>query len=577
VKRALALFGLLALAACVEPLPEPAAENTAAMAVGETRTIDLRFLRFDVTGFAKTLTRADIQAFPDDVKERLWLMDLDLSNGPNTPHMLDNALAQVKSLDPATLSPAARNMQGLLRMTPATAKLDGTSLEELTRLAPLIGVAPEKCLADMLAIDVDREFLSSTAVSEAILAQVIRTHPNARRRFGPVDATHPDGLYDVAPAALPVTLGDAASDFDGLAKKFGKYDHGGVYHPGFITGTSRAKVLGEDFALTVRANANAMPYKGIDLTNGHVASVNSIPSQIERLFDFSDPNWLTIQGLVPGIPTIETITFRIEESDRFVPGGRSPLPAGYGSSPVWEVAPWSLERVIADASQRAYGTLASRIAYGPEGRPRPLFQGTVTQGWQTIEVDGGLGSPPAPSYIWDMLLEVGQVRLHDGGLAEGQASVEFTLKDVPIGVDSATLEQTIRTNLSGNARALLDIATRLVDNTEGAADFYYYRASPDNDPDKAGDWLFFVTPDDLKPNADGSLRSYASPGFFSDENLTAKVSSKVDLDGDTTHEKVQLTEGTVVYLQDENGAVFRLTAGAKTSPTHLPLTVTRVR
>ena len=131
---------------------------------------------------------------------------------------------------------------------------------------------------------------------------MISTHPNTRTRPGPVTDEHPDGIYPVARGALPVTLGDVASDFANIGERFGPYARDGVTHPGFVSGETRASVLTEDFALTVRANANALPYKGIDLTDGSSASVNSVRSQIQALFDFDDPNWLRVEGLVQGIP-----------------------------------------------------------------------------------------------------------------------------------------------------------------------------------------------------------------------------------------------------------------------------------
>ena len=54
--------------------------------------------------------------------------------------------------------------------------------------------------------------------------------------------------------------------------------------------------------------------------------------QIDDLFDFDDPNWLRIEGLVEGEPVIERLTFRVVEDDAFVAGGRSPIPTGISSS-----------------------------------------------------------------------------------------------------------------------------------------------------------------------------------------------------------------------------------------------------
>jgi hypothetical protein len=179
-----------------------------------------------------------------------------------------------------------------------------------------------------------------------------------------------------------------------------------------------------------------------------------------------------------------------------------------------------------------------------------------------------------------MLLEIAQVRLHDGNLQEGMANVEFKLENIPLGTDTATLEQIMRENLQQNPYSLLDIAEEIIDTTEGAADFYYYRSSPSNVADLQGDWLFFVNPDDVAVDDEGNpVREYAYTrvGFFSDESLTTKLSSLAPLDGDTDHEKVRLDDHPELYVGDESGAVFKLMAGDKRSPNRRNLTITRVR
>ena len=198
-------------------------------------------------------------------------------------------------------------------------------------------------------------------------------------------------------------------------------------------------------------------------------------------------------------------------------------------------------------------------------------------------MDGGLGSPPPPSYLWDVLLEVGQVRLHDGGIPEGEASVELTLRDVPIGIDSATLAQTIRENLQADPQSLLGIASTLVDGTVGEADLYYLRDRAEGTGGEAKDWLFFIGEEDLRsadpakePGAVASRR-YAVRGFFADEALQQKVSSTRAVAGDTTHEKVEVTPGTVLYSADDKGAVFRITIGPKARASRLNLSITRIR
>jgi hypothetical protein len=571
---------LVLLVACGSDDGEVTVGQPTQLKVGDARDVELPFLRFDVRNFEKRMSKDDVLALPKDVRDRLWLLDLDLSSEPSTPQLLDNALAKIRALDPDDLGQAERNMQSLLLMTPDTANLKDTAIEQLIDLAPLLGVAPEQVLADLFKIDVEDTFLSDQVVARTIVEQVIATHPNAQTRLGERTDDNPEGIYPVSPGTLPVTLTDVASDFATFGDRYGPYDQGGVMHPGFVAGQTKADVLTKDFALTVRANANALPYRGLDLSDASLASVSSVRSQIEALFDFDDPNWLRVEGLVQGVPKIKSLTFRIVESDRFWPGGRSPSPAGIGSSEAWTLPPWTLERVLLGASQRAFADLDSTVAYTPPGRENPIFEATVENGWQEITVQGGIGSPPPASYVWDMLVEIAQVRLHDGGLAEGKADVEFKLSDVPLGTDTATLEQKIRDNLRAAPSALTGIAEQIIDNTRGAADFYYYRTNPGNRPELEGDWLFFVGETDIEKDDDNQpVRSYhyAHPAFYADAALTKKVSSTQALDGDTTHEKVRLADHPRVYCQDDEGAVFELSLSDKPSPSRIGLHIERVR
>lgn len=548
--------------------------------VGESREVELRYTRFDVRNFEQTFTRDDLLALPVEVQERLWLLDLNIINSAAAPRLLDSSLAQIQSLPPEELTPAARNMQQLLNTTPDNANLEGTSFEEVIQLSTLIGVSPQSVLADMLGVNVEDTFLTTSAVAQTIVDNVISSHPNAQFRRGPVTASNPEGIYPVAPGSLPVTMRDAASDFATLSERFGPAFIDGVAHPGFITGDVRAQVFSEDFRMTVRANTNALPYKGIDLTNGGSASVNSTASQINQLFDFNDPNWLTVEGLLPGVPVIEEMTFRIEESDRFIDGGRSPFPAPFGDSEVWQLPPWTLERILADATLNAYEDLNSEVVYQLPDSDDNALDLQVEDGWTVIETAGGLGSPPVPQYIWDVILEVGQVRLHDGGIPEGEADVAFTLRDVPVGVDSEQIEATIRENIQADPGALLDVAAGLLDNTFGEADFYYYRPDRNAPEEIQGDYLYFVAPQDIGLDDEGNpVRpyDYEAPGFYADPDLTERISSLEDIEGDTSHEKLRINPGDTFYVGDNAGRVYQIDVLEKAGLTTIELRLTRIR
>ncbi|MEM7678944.1 MAG: hypothetical protein AAF449_23440, partial [Myxococcota bacterium] len=493
---------------------------------------------------------------------------------------LDNALQAIERLDPETLSIPARNMQRLLRMTPDTAVLSGTALEELVAVAPLIGLSPARVLADLLGIDVEDPILSAPIVSSTVLDSVIATHPRAQRRLGPRTADNPAGVYTVEPGTLPITLADAATNFAALAWRFGPTFEDGVYHPGFLVGDVRARVLAEDFMITVRANANALPFKGVDLTTGAAASVNSIPSQIGALFDFDDPNWLSIEGLVPGEPVIEEMTFQIVEDDRFHFGGRSPLPRARGASSAWMLAPYTLERVLIEGARRAFVDQNAQVSYRQPDRTDPLLLATVDAGWQQIDVLGGIGAPPPPSYLWDLIVEIGQVRVHDDGVAEGEGNVAFTLYDIPLGTSSAVIERTLRDNLAAEPFALLDLATTLIDSTVGEADFYYVRSASVQGRAEVADWLFFIDSNDIPRGDDGQpVRpyTYSNIGFYADSELSVRVSSLVQVDGDTVHHKVRIEADDALYVAGPDEAVYALRVEDKPSPARIGLAITRVR
>jgi hypothetical protein len=590
------ILPVLLLCACSLKLPEIRTPDTTPLEVGQSREVILRYVRFDVIGFAKKLTKADLLGLPLETRRRLWMFDLNVAGTGGAPKLMDNSLRAIRGLDPndSSLGPAERNMVRLLQMTPDTARLEGTSMEEMLRIAPRIGLAPAQVLADSLGIDPEDYFLPLDRTQEAILADVIGTHPNAVQRLGPKTAQNPEGVYLVPPGHMPVTLEDAASDFASLAEKFGPYLKDGVYHPGFIVGQVSSSVLGANFALTVKANPNALPFKGVDGTIAAVASVNSIGNDKRALFDFADPNWLKIEGLPEGALVIDRLTFQIVESPRFDRAGASPLPAPYGSGSAWLEAPWTFERLVVDGAFRQYGGRDYSRDYYMGANPQPLVRMGIVNGWLTVETAADLGSPPPPLYLHDMLVEAAQVRLHDGPdpaspnqnrIPEGEASLRFELRDIPIGITAERIRETIRENLEADPTGLVDVASQLFDNSSGAADFFYVRAESDSPPDLRGDWLFFVSAEDMGRDALGQPeRDYArydKVGFFADEELTKKVSERTLVNGDSTREKVRIEpenpDRERVYYQDDDGAVFEVLATRKLTDRNLALRITRVR
>ncbi len=598
----LAVAGLgwaLCAAACVPTLEAPDDRPPDALDRSESREVTLRFLRLDAKDFVQTLTKQDLlDNFPTKVLRETWLLDMPLEP------LITNALTTLINTpaeEAYTLPASSQNMWKLLNMTPANTVLEGTSLAPLLGVGKAVGLAPSRILADLVDLDRNANIITVELTTGAVIDHVISTHPGAQWRRGPVTPEHPDGRYPVTPASMPVSLYDVVTDFAELPINFGPAapdpnNPGQPQHPGFIASASPIVAAKNDFEMTVKVDLNALPYKGVDLTNAAVASVNSTASQIDRAFNFDSPDWLQISGLVDAL-VIDEMTMAIYENPAFIPGGTAKDPPERGDSKVWDLPPWQFERLIAEVARLKSAEIPDQCTiYSPQGDvPMPLEAVRVCTGdngdasdgdepphWTTIAVDPSVkldSPPPTPAYFWDILLEVAQVRLHDGGLAEGAADIAFTLRDIPVGVTTVELEQQIRDNIQANPAALASLAELLNENTDGAADFYYYVPGPDVPAAQRGDWLFFINPDDIANNSSGDpVRpySYARPGFFSDQARTQKVSSTAQLEDDNSHEKVMVKPGDILFIEDNDGQVYELEVHDKPGRHELNLTVTRV-
>ncbi|MCU0687301.1 MAG: acetyltransferase [Polyangiaceae bacterium] len=575
--------------ACMEAVsvdePAPAGE----LAVGQSRAVELEFLRFDAKKFAKTLTLEDLKEIPRSTLENTWLLDLDLTT------LIKNSLLRLTYLPPAEAaeqSRAAQNLVSLLGMTPESANLAGTSLAGLLGVGNAVGLPPSKILAELVQVGPNDTLISTDMSGQAVMTNLVTTHPNTQRRLGPPTAEHPDGVFPVAPHSIPVTLYDVVSDFAGLAERYGPVpldpaQPAGPKHPGFIKYASPVKAAGEAFAMTVQVNVNALPYKGVDLTSGAGAAVNSILGQVDEMFDFSDPNWLILNGLSSGL-SIGELTMVIGENPAYLPGGTNRAPLPLGDSPVWATPTWEFEHILADAGKLRGAQIAPHCTtYAPRGTSEEPFDAVEVcideTGWVEIKLDPSviLDTPaPVPSYFWDVLVEVAQRRLHDGSLAEGEANLELTVRDVPVGIETAELVASIKANITQNPSLLKDMAVELNDNAAGDADFFYYQPSTPSGVAGRDDYLYFVAPEDIRKDEAGArVRPYAykSPGFYADAGFTSKVSSKALIDGDDQHEKVKIEPGTSVFMEDDAGRRFEIKAGAKPSPHRVALTVTRVQ
>ncbi len=580
---------LVAISGCVEEVELDPAPLSDEMALGETRTVELRFLTIDVKNFSQTLDLETIKKFPRNILDNTWLLDLDAEP------LVYNALSVLKdtpSDEVYALPGPAHNMWKLLTMTPDNIVLDGTSLAPLIGVGKAIGLPPSLILSDLMGIAANEPAISTELATRAVLNNVVATHPNAQLRRGVITQANPEGLYPVTKDSIPVYLADVVEDFNSLPVTFGPVgpdpeQPNKAGHPGFITATSGLKAALDNFGMTVTVDLNASPYKGIDLTTTVIGSVNSTASQIETVFDTSNPNWLVLEGLATTL-VIPELTMKIYENPAFLAGGTNKEPAMQGDSPVWDLPPWEFERLIMDLARlRAEEIPDHCTIYGPQGEvDEPLEAVNVcldTESWTEITVDKsveGSVTPPTPSYFWDILIEIAQVRLHDGGIAEGDADIELVLHDVDVGVTTEDLVAAIKENLGADPAALTDIAESLNDNAKGDPDFYYYQPGFSNPESIQGDYLYFVTHVDIRTDDyNMSVRPYSGyqhPGFFADEALTIKVSDTQIIDGDSTHEKIKINAGDTLYIEDDEGRRFRLDVGEKPTLHRVALDITRL-
>lgn len=538
-----------------------------ALPVGQSQTMELRYVRFDVEGVVKENTLEDLQRMPRRVLEDIWLLDLDV-----TP-LTSNALAQLRDLEPEEvdeLPQSARNMRTLLTTTPDNVVLEGTNLEELTDLSAAVGIPTARAFANLLEVGITDDFVPPDVVADVIADNIISTHPAAQTRRGVVDEQHPDGIYPVAPRSLPLTMADVVTNFEGLSSRFGAQGE----HPGFIVDARGVSVIEDEFKMRSRVNVNALPFKGIDLGTASGASVSSIGNQIDGLHDFSRDDWLELEGLVEE-PTVQELTFRVDENPGFVQGGTARAPEGKGNGEVWSNPLWEFETVLAEMALRTAEGISDHCDEYDLATGTVAFNACIDgSGWVSMDTFNDIGSPPDPSYLWDVVLELGQARLHDGGLAEGEANIEFTVTDVEVGVPPADMITQLQKNIRANPEALREFATLLIDNAAGDADFYYQLGEDGND------WLYFVEPQDIRLDDVGApVREYDYPsvGFYADQDLRNELSSREMVDGDTTHAKVSIATGDVLYVGDDAGGVYRLDVLEKPSRAKIELEITRVR
>ncbi len=449
-------------------------------------------------------------------------------------------------------SSAEYAMVRILTMTPANAKVAGTSIAGLQEIADggffgiTIGGGFSQILSDALGIPRTQEFLPTETTAQALLEGVVAPHPN----------TGPAG-------ELTITLWDAMNDLAPMAERLGPVGE----HPGIVDPSEppSAQVLGPDFRMVLGAQSNLRWYDGVDLSDGkdylsRVVEENG-PTFVGVVeIDFVDPDLFDLVGLVEE-PRAD-LRFQVLEADTFVPSCtgstacQGNLPESpYGETSVWGIDPWFVEWAIAKGAMAEYATREFSRCYidflGCHATVE-IGAGSAPPGWAHFDVTLDLGDPPDDQYVWDLVNEIGQVALHEpsgGTIPEGGADVAFSVRNIPVGLSANQIRDAVRPYLQEQRRELADRLFEGSGSNNGPVDFYFGRM-PNGDAA-----LFFANTGDERP---GEF-TYDTLGFYSsDEFVAANKLSDVDALG-----REYVTVGsaeTTFWVRDDRGATYRIRA-----------------
>ena len=436
------------------------------------------------------------------------------------------------------------NLYRLLNMTPDTADLRGSAVEDLLDLGSAIGLPSPRLLAELLDIDLTAPFVDIEIAAQVLLERLVATHPNV-------------GLDpDTGEPVVSITMYDVLEDLAPLAQRLGPAGD----HPGILTGQTRAQVLEPGFLMTLEANSNLTQYDAIDASAGRKDYLFALEGEQVLTFDFLDEQTFTVVGLVAE-PAVDLQVALQEHPDFLAAGGArearpDPERPGFarGDGAFWDIAPWYLDATIAETAYRQYHDRFASMDYQRTLRydVSSIEDAAVLgweRGWVQIMTSADIGNPPPPLYIWDLLMEIAQIRLHDGGIPEGDADVSFLLEALPVGLEADELIEALRPSLQDQEAELSELLLGSRGLATSGADLFYV-------PGTDAGYLLFVAPED----APGAPYGWQNPGFFADAALTQKVSTRQPLPGvdDDTHEKVLAAAGDVHYIQDDQAQTYRL-------------------
>lgn len=450
----------------------------------------------------------------------------------------------------------------LLTMTPGNAVVVGTSLEDFANISvndePLLlsGI-----LSEAMGIGVHDPFIAIDKLVAALQTDLLASHPHINP-----DGTNPTGK-------LPITLYDAVHDMAPLADELGPSgEHPGILIPDSDGFTTTSDALTPAFLMRATAESNLRLVQGVDASVG-AGSMFVSTAAAPLNFDFLDPEKVQMLGIADA-PTVD-MRFSMSEAPTNIPSCsgdacKTNLPAmPVGSEYLWSQKAWLLEHIVGTAGMATFAERSFKKCFAKFGltciaevaigiAPNPL-------GWTvfTLKVEGET-APPA-QYLWELLLEVAQIAVHDPDgdgkpdIEEGKARPVYELHKVPIGLTAEEMIAQIRPNLQAQAEFIAKTILGKFWKHNDHLDFYYRRGSDGGAP-----ILFFVADTDLRPDpadpAQLGAYTYAKPGFFADAALTTKLSSTT-LEGvpEADHEKLALSPGdTTVYMQDDAGDTYAL-------------------
>lgn len=443
-------------------------------------------------------------------------------------------------------------MVRLLTMTPANVDVSGTTSEGLAELADALSWIIDdysQILSDVLAIARTDTVITLDSLAASFRDNFVASHP----------AVGPEGK-------LALTLEDALASLSTLSQRYGPMDaHPGIIDPSFPV---QGEVFGPDFKMIAEADSNLRLVEGVDADQGQDGAGKGYASVVvdevgptyedELEFDFNDPEKFRIEGLIEDLAV--DMRFKLGEYPQFVPSCtgsavcQDNLP-GAPTSPqsVWARSPWEFEYLVTDAAYRDYVALPPfSVSYLLGSASVDVGQNGNPLGWIEYFVFLGLGNPPEDQYVWDTILEVAQVRLHDSGFTTFPEGVDlaFTIEDIPCGLSGSEAAEAVRPYLQEQASDISDFLLGDYEADNDPVDFYYRRA------EDGRAYVYFVAADD---RADGAPFGYASPGFFEDAALAVKASSTaVQGVADVAHEKLALPMGeSRYYFEDDTGARYR--------------------